>query len=515
MKSITIQIIILALFAGFYSCSNLEETPYSSITKASFFKSEQEAQAAVAGIYQGLAGNNAWPVYSWYLEECPGMYGTNRSAASGAMRFRSGQFNFTDAYVNTYVQIRSDVINRCNWAIKYVPNVPMDSVKRNALVAEARWMRAYNYFNLVRLFGDYVAITEPFELADQASMPRTPAVEIYNKLIIPDLQYAAKYLPLSRTDGRLKRGAAPFLLGKVYLTMARNPIKDLSKLPLAKQYLQDVINNQATYGYTILPRFKDVFPLTEDLLGFDPSKELNKELIFSVQQAREVTGHGTQFAYGCAPGSSYFTNYSTGGGAGIGYLGDLFNMYGPTDERKDVTFISSYQRRGTGNTPIVWMANNVPSTTYNPTPTMATQFGICTRKYIDPGSNQCCDQGCDIIIYRLADAYMMLAETENLLNGPNTLVFDNIDVIRKRAKATPVDRTAAWTKNTMDDYIFEERQMEFVCEFHGIYDLRRFGKVEETFKRGFWWVSFFNVSYDPKLELYPVPSDEINRNPLC
>ncbi len=526
MRSKAIIFILLGFAAMFNSCDDLlTENPYSSITTASFFKSELDAETAVNGIYagmqQGLFANTML-----YMVEVPGMYGTTRN--QWRYKWHTG-WNLTpsDPEIRNYVRMRYDVLNRANYVIKYVAPIQMNEAKRNALIAEARWIRAYICFDLVRMFGDFVIMTEPAETADQVRLAPTSALDIYNNIIIPDLEFAAEHLPVtSSAPGRLRRGAAPFLLGKVYLTMARNPINDVSKLQLAKQYLQDVVNNHAAYGYRMMNRYLDVFPITEDMRDFDGSKELNDELVFVIQHTRAAIGHGQGLTARFLPLDYPFIRRpappATGGAYFISYLEPLYNLYEASDERRDVTLIHSFPRASRPAQTVVFGQPISPGHGYS-----NKLNGICLGKYQDVGAMTAGDGQSDVIIYRLSDAHLMLAETENLINGgPNALVFDMIDVVRLRAKATPVDRSAAWTMQSMDDFILDERCMEFAGEFHGIFDVRRFGKTREKIEKlydlfgqpGYTHAAAYPrtlMSYDPKIELYPIPTEELERNPLA
>ncbi len=513
MKSIFRIIAILFVILGLTACSDLIEQPFSSITTASFYTTEEDANAAITGIYK------AWADHEQLSKACilitPEMYMSYRRAHIEGL-YKTCTYPFTDPRIRNMWRDHYIVINSCNDAIKNIPRVEMDPVERNGLVAEARWMRAWMFFNLVRLWGDVPARTEPFESLNQAFIPGTPVADIYNDIIIPDLVFAKEHLPLTRPrDGRVKRGAALFLLGKVYLTMGRNPLNDTSKLPLARAELQDLINNQATYGYRLLPNFVDVFPINSlERTELDVSKELNEEIIFAEQHTRAVPGHPTRFFIWYLPNQSMFVDMSNGGINQGGYLEEFYyNLHDETDERRDVTMVYSYRDRRNPNNFITWMQPTNPgygNANYN-VPARST-WGLSQGKYIDPGMTSNVTGSPDLIWFRLADAYLMLAEAENLINGgPNSLVFDNIDAIRLRAKASPVDRTSAWTVKSMDDYIYEERQKELAFEFHGPFDLRRFNKLKESFERGFWWNA--TSTYSPHMELLPIPAEEMERNP--
>ncbi len=503
MKSKILKIFTIALLlTGTFSCSDLEETPYSSITTKSFFRFETDAIATINGIYEGLHTSNFQSLISSRLIVFPGKYSLTRNPT--LKQISQYKIDYSQADLNTYWSTCYDVINRCNMAIKYIPGIDMTDAKKNEYISEAKWIRAYLYFNLVRLYGEIPLRINPTELEKDAYLPRTSISEIYNNLIIPDLQFAEKNLPLIGKNGRIGRGAAPFLLGKVYLTMSGKPMQDASKLELAKQKIQDVITNKTQYGYALMSRYIDVFPLSADRNQFVASKELNKELIFILQQTQTVEGHGNTFSFSYGPEQSFWSNNATGGQHQVGFMEDLYTLYDATDERRNVNLVYEYVWRNNPTLKRVW-GKDAP---YND-----KTRGMCQNKYIDP-DQLCCNGDPDIIIYRLADAYLMLAEIENEIKGPNTTTYDNLDVILSRARAKLVDRTAAWTKETMRNYIFNERIKELNLEFHDIFDLRRLGKVKEAIE--------FNLGakaggtvYDPKFEIYPIPRVEKDVNPLC
>ncbi len=517
MKSKIAKLFLISLLSGFFSCSDLMEEPYSSITSASFWRTEQDIDAALIGIYRYISFGYNFPGNDSRLIEFWHMYAEPRTAAD--QNVKKHNFDVSNLWLTRMWNYRYVAINRCNDVIKNGHKVDgITEEKRNAYIAEARWIRAKMYFDLVQTFGDLPARTEPSESFAQAFVARSPAVDIYNDIIIPDLKWAEQHLPLTRLkDGRVKKGAAVFLLGKVYLTMARNPINDTSKLALAKEKLLDLINNKETYEYRLMNRFVDVFPISitqgegNAVLdkSFDGSKELNDELIFVAQGTRSFPGYGTAIPYTHTPIQGMFSKVGNGGQHSIGYREELYLMYGPDDERRDVSLIFSYRDRRMPTRIIRFGDPAAADATYR-----NKVNGMCQSKIIDPEMNVNGVSEPDVIYYRLADAYLMVAEAENLINnGPNTLVFDMLDVIRLRARTTPVDRSAAWTRESMDNYIFDERCMEFVMEFHGRYDVLRFNKLAETFEKGQRWST--GHTYHPRMELFPIPSEEMDRNPLA
>ena len=125
-------------------------------------------------------------------------------------------------------------INVANAVIKYVDGVEMDNQAQYK--AEARFFRALNYFYLVKMFGDVPMVTEPTEDATLVEYPtRTAASEVFNTVIIPDLQFAVENLPNATFAGnshRVTKYAADMLLADVYMRLgeyanAVTPLKDV------------------------------------------------------------------------------------------------------------------------------------------------------------------------------------------------------------------------------------------------------------------------------------------------
>src|SRR5690606_34895629 len=178
---------------------------------------------------------------------------------------------------------------------------------------------------LVRFFGDVIIVTEPINSPEEAyTFSRSPASDVYD-LIEGDLNFAISSLPdpgsISSSEiGRISKGAALSLLGKVYLTK--------------KQYGDAVstLNQVLNMGYSLMPNYADVF---------DPENKNNAESILEIQyQADSDLGEWSGFIYNFYPRESYgaVINYSgaNGGGWNIPTL-DLINFYEEGDLRKEVS----------------------------------------------------------------------------------------------------------------------------------------------------------------------------------
>src|SRR5690606_23123821 len=131
-------------------------------------------------------------------------------------------------------------------AIREIPRISMADSEKNRLLGEARFLRAYYYFNLVRLFGEVPLIIKNVELDDPQLTPdRAGLEEIYN-LIIEDLTTAENSgLPYSDKSGRVSMGAVKSMLSEVYLTMAGYPLqKGIEYFTLARNKAKEVIDSE-------------------------------------------------------------------------------------------------------------------------------------------------------------------------------------------------------------------------------------------------------------------------------
>jgi hypothetical protein len=165
----------------------------------------------------------------------------------------------------------------------------IEETKRKALIAEAKWLRGWSYFNLVRLFGEVPMPLVPTKSIEESQLPKTPIATIYNQ-IISDLQYSEANLPTQKRTGagigRPIVGTAKFLLAKVYLTMAGKPMQDASKMTMAHTKIKEVIDNASIYGYKLLPSYEEAIRIDN-----------NEERIFAIQQTQTVEDQGTTMAF--------------------------------------------------------------------------------------------------------------------------------------------------------------------------------------------------------------------------
>lgn len=498
------------LLSGLLACTDLEEQVFSEASPANFYGNVADAEASVVAVYESM--NRAVSLWDFGMLSLTFMPAPHTQSRVG---WREIWADYTTSAGDGVSLGRVwspsyQAIFRANVAIKELEGKTFenanDDARRAVLVAEAKWLRAYNYFNLVRLFGEVPMPLLPATNVEEAQLGGSPVADIYAQ-IISDLQAAETGLPstprVGGDAGRPIQGTAKFLLAKVYLTMAGQPVNDASKMSLAHAKIKEVIDGADGYGYELLDSYEDAIRIDN-----------NAERIFAIQQTQAVTGQGTalSFVWG---GPNW--PWGNGGQYHGGCTRAFYESYEPTDVRRDVSWAFTYEGRD-GDTMIYGaesIDNNGDGNTQiyggNDGGVPNESQGIAPNKYHDADQG-CCDGDPDILIYRYADALLMYAEAENLLNGPTNEAYTYLNMVRFRGGASTFDPAAGLTKDQFQELIYNERFLELSFEFHEVFDIRRLGKVEEAISKNPEAIARGTV-YKPQYDLWPIPTAEINANP--
>jgi starch-binding outer membrane protein, SusD/RagB family len=306
-----------------------------------------------------------------------------------------------------------------NVVIQEAPTVTtMDSTLRNQYIAEAEFLRALSYFELVQNYGGVPLVTTPPTSlsASVINVKRNTASEVYAQ-IVSDLQFAASNLPAQYTAstdiGRATSGAANGMLGKVYLTMG-DPTD-------AKTVLTTVVNSNL---YSLLPTYAAVFAI-----GSRNSAESLFELQFT--ENTDPSPLESYFASTAAsiPGGGYYYNQPTP---------SFINTFEPGDPR----FAVSLAQDANGNYYCV--------------------------KFNDPSMTSFANSSHPFPILRYAEVLLLLAEAD----GESPEAYALINQIRARATLGPLSPTVP---STFSDTLLHERRVEFGFENQRWHDLLRFG----------------------------------------
>lgn len=468
MKTRTRALALLCSCAvGLAACdTDLTEVPRSFIAPDNLYTNAAGALAALNGAYAafqadvsdlGIDDNDYYGRHYWMLVEYPTETMTLRLGATNE-RTQPDIFRVDPShnYILGVWRSAFHAVNRANSVIDNVPNIEnMDAALRDRIVAEAKVLRAYHYFNLVRLFGGVPLYLNETQSLAGIEKPRATEAEVY-QAIIKDLQDAAAVLPASYPSsdvGRATSGAAKALLAKVYLQYGAIGGGGAAAYQQAEQWAREVITSGA---YSLLPNYASIF---------DQFNENNQEVIFDIQNTPAPGAGGymcDQYAPRPAPRNSDFP-WCDSTNPSFGAEWPFFFSYYPTDERKAATWLLSYTKK-TGET-VTWDSTHVNATLYG-------HFAPVPQKYIDkaPGSQNGAEDP-NFILVRYADILLSLAEAINETSGPTGEAYDLVNQVRRRA-AVP-NLTPGLSREAFKDSLFLERRYEFVGEGHGHFDSQR------------------------------------------
>ena len=243
---------LLPFMAG---CSDyLDVDPASDIRADNFYQTPAQADAALTGLYGTL---KPLPKYLFSMSEIRSdnvwvMTDTRQNDYVDVGTFNANGL-LTDALVRGCWNDYYKTVAAANALVTRV--TPMTSLAadvRTQYLAEARFIRALAYFDLVRFFGRIPLSTTVLSPNESFQLGQSETADIYNNVIVPDLQYAANHLAEQAFDyqkktheERVTQIAAKALLGKVFLTMAGFPLKDTGKKAQAQSLFKEVIDYAA------------------------------------------------------------------------------------------------------------------------------------------------------------------------------------------------------------------------------------------------------------------------------
>jgi hypothetical protein len=466
---------IIAVFTILFAVSGCTDNfierpiPYS-IDSENFFNSEDDYYNALIGAYDLLQ--------STYANAILGEIASNNTLCGGESATDVIGWQQIDDMTHTPVNSNlKDIwnwmfagVNRANYILEFQNKTNFEG--RDIIIAEARFLRAYYYFELVKWFGPVPLKETRFQLGDETTIPRSPVEDVY-ALIESDLMFAANTLNYTAPQmGRATKGSAEALLGKAYLYQ--------EKFPEAAIVLENLIQNGP---YDLVTDYGTIF---------ESQGENGIESVFEVQYT-DVEGAG----FGClqcsegnvAVGFSGVRNYSgstfTSGFSFNVPTQDVVDEFESDDIREDVAILDIE----------AWAADTGA--------TFGTGFehtGYFNRKYL-PRIRSASAAG-DLNLtnpnnyraIRFADVLLMAAEAFNRgsIDDDKARLYLN----RVRTRATLDDVTSSG--NTLTDAIYKERRVELVGEGHHFFDLVRTGRGNQ--------IDGFSVN---KNELFPIPFEEI------
>jgi hypothetical protein len=495
MKTIykTKQIMALLLVLLLGACE-LEETLYSSLAPDNFFVNEQNSESGVIAIYKlqnKIYGNTDFGMPRFSFLPAPHAVTFN----NGFKPYSNYTFSTADGHLLNIWKDGYRAINQANMAVGKIPQVDMPEGKKAELIAEAKFLRTYNYFNMVRFFGSVPFSLEVTKSEADAYAPFSSVEEVYQGLLGDLSDESINALPINRPAferGRVTRTAALTLKAKIMLTMAGKPLQDNSHLSEAATILTDLVDNRANFGIGLLADYPSIF---------STDNKLNEEVIFAIQNDASVEAGGMSIVWTSSPPGAL----SVKKGSGLYAVSEdwYYDSFIDGDKRREVIVESFYSFKQ--KKILNWGVKNYDT---------AKPGGLIPWKHRDPNCVTSSGGSTDFIVLRFADVLLMHAEVENELNGVTTKAIDAINEVLSRANANTLDYTndptaTAWTKESLREFIFQERMRELCFEWHEIFDIRRMDKVQWSIETSVNCIQN-GTTYDPSMELFPIPANEMN-----
>jgi hypothetical protein len=485
-KSILIFFIIMLS-----ACSDFIDNEITgSQTLDNFFNNQEEVDRAVMGCYAALSPNDWWQVdFFWLVGDVCSDDAFKGNTNPGDQRDFGNLANFNIIASNEWVDIKwrytYQGIFRCNLVIKNAPESPIEENLKNRLIAEAKFLRGFHYFELIKNFGGVPLLTEPLTV-NEADLSRASEAQIWAQ-IESDFLEASEFLPQKSEQqasliGRATKGAALAFLAKTLLYQ--------NKFQEAKTYAEMVINSSE---YNLNDSFENVWSI---------SNPNGNGSIFEIQQSyNDVFDSGSALPV--------VTGSRADGGWGFCTPSSHLDLFMGNDPRRVHTII----RQGE------FVNQNYPS--YNTSPSENMSGRINRKYFLDindrPQNAPEKRSALNHILLRYADLLLMHAEAAYQI-GDEQSARNSLNSVRARVNLQPINTSGP----ALLTAIYNERRLELAMEGHRYYDLKRTGRLAaamsdflnynlnintDTYDAGNTEGTFFNPAVHI---LFPIPQTEID-----
>lgn len=499
-------LLVTPTLISLHGCTDLAESPTSSITPDNFYRNEEEVLGALAGVYSQLrttldAYYNVTQVSSdehivptrgtdWYDN---GRWLELDRQAWTPTSPTSGNDDMGGAWINLFIGV-----SRANVVLGALADPALTVPDKEIVQAELRALRAFYYYLLQDLFGG-VPIVETTEIAPRAQNTRA---EVF-AFIESELNAVRTVLPVSwpaASHGRLTRGAADAILAALYIN--------------AEVFSGTVTVTGLTRG---APRWQDAIDAADRVINspayslpadwrssFRADNHTSPDNILVVKQMAQ-DGLGLNFPMRAL----HYSQFNPSPWNGFATIAEVYNAFDPDDQRRQIFLVGPQVNPDpsspTFNQPVTDRAGNpLVFTTTIADVTQATEAeGARIMKWpIDP-NHVGPENGNDFAYFRLAEMHLIKAEALNELgNTPAALAI--VNMLRARV-FDPDEPVAAADQATMRDLIFRERLFELTAEAKRRQDLIRYNN-------NFTQMTWFNnpAAREPFRMLMPIPQNQID-----
>lgn len=496
----------------------LSVTPSDQLSSDSFWTSESDATQALAACYADWEGymniayfdtgsDNAYQKNNFVYER----FGFGTLSASAGTAYVGLYGNWVDAKAHCWFKYTK--IRWCNNFLVYVPDIDMDETLKKEYIAEVRFLRAYDYFNKIMLYGDMPLVTDVIS-AEESLMTRTPMEDIVD-FIYTELDECAPDLPeenINQTNGHVTRGAAYALKARLELYLgdyAAAMISAKKVIDMSCFELYNTGNPESDYQNLFLEGTEGIEKESIMVVKYDATNDSSY-----LTQLMPPQGQADAKGYNSIEGTwDMMEAYQTLDGKDIfdadsGYEED--NPFVNRDPRLAQTWLypgAFYFDTGYQFDPLSYVLADGTSATdnYFNSNTNGCRSGITCIKHIEPVSLQA-NYGCDIIVFRLAEMYLIYAECAARTGQNTDTALTLINKIRARAGMPNF--------TTLDlDEVLRERRVELCIEGFRYFDIKRMDLGATELSGMMYGTYYGNTGDDNEITVVSADADG-NPNPI-
>lgn len=543
MKNIN-RIIYLLLIAIVFSCDDyLDRAPDLNLDEEKIFNNYETAYKFQADIYSNLLkGFNVLGDFDPAPIACATDEAESRFGWNTSNSFNVGAYDNVD----NQIARNYDGIRKANIFLSKKDVIPFPTQEiKNHLIGETLFLRAFFFHEIIKRYGGMPILNDILlSPNDNLNLPRNSYMECVNA-ILEDLKNAISLLPVTVDEndlGRVTRGAAMALKSRVLLYAAsplwdkeNSDTKKWEKAYAAAKELIDLKDDSGNDVYKLLDRGKGAEDY-EDVFLLRPN-EGNTEVIFwynsvpvgfTDSEIKVWAPAGENFGGigAVSPTQNFVDMYEMDNGIPINEIGSGYDEQNPYENR-DPRFYKTIIYNGSvwqGTTAELFVGGKHRSTKDK------CRTGYYVRKYLpenvsEKSSNKSYHNW---IYFRLAEIYLNYAEALNeTLDKPSKEVYDAVNIIRSRSGMP--DLPDNLTKDEMRKRIKNERAIELSFEEHRWWDVRRWKDGVKNFNGPMYEmeiikqddgsfiynkVAFETRVFSEKMNLYPIPKAEMDKNPL-
>lgn len=455
----------------------LDHKPETSVTAGNFYQSQDDIDKAVTGIYEGMQD---WTVNIYfYLSEVRSknfwaVFADGQRDWYDISNFsiRTNSSTISNVWINNY-----ETINSANEVLARVDDIEFtDETLRERYKAEARFLRAFAYFQLVRIFNRVPLVIKVITEEEALEIGQSEPNELYDFIVAEMSDVVDQFPPeyQESDQGRITEWAAKGILARVYMTMAGYPLNETDRLNDAKSLLEEIIAQEGSY-ITWADNYADLFSYDSD----------NQFHIFEIQYESGSVGAGNALPAQVYPADLdvQYAPYISANRLTVSE--DIITEFRTNDLRFESTIATVYQTQGGGTGTTAYFS-----------------------KFFDPDADipERGDYPINFPLLRYADVLLMHAEIENEQQGPTPSAINKLNRIRNRAGLDDISPT---TQENFRLALEAERRREFAFEGRYWFDLVRTGRAIPVMNQ--WFNSTEqDIEINENKLVYPLPLNELD-----